>query len=140
MATGKVITDNGLKELTKLHGNTGSPVAFGVIALGIGTTTPANTDTALQSEIGSAGSLRKTATITIDPDSTGDSAYTTIMYSAIWDPGEIVVEGGAPITITEIGLFNTNSVLYYHEVRGALTFDETTGVIVRIKCKFARTS
>lgn len=142
MANGRTVTTPGLVEITKLHGYGLSAAPFRYVGLGIGTTTPANSDTALESEIGTDGDLRKEATITATIADTGDTDGTTVMYTAVWNPGEIVLTGGDPITITEMGLFNADEdgVMYYHEVRGALTFDETTGVTIKIKCRFSRTA
>lgn len=140
MALGKAITDAGLRELTKLHGGASGSAPFTLICLGRGTTTPTNSDTGLEDEIGTSGDLRKTATYTTDPALTGDASQMTILYTATWDPGEIVAAGGDPLTINELALVNENNVCYFREVRGALTFDETTGITMKIKCKFIRTA
>lgn len=139
----RAITNDGIKELTKLHGLSAGGVAFSLVALGTcdpdnPDNAPAATDTGLNSELTTSTYTRKLATVTVDPALTGDPNGTTIMYTATWEPGEIVQAGGSAQAITEIGLFNSSGKMYYRELRGALTFDDTVGVVIKIKCKFSR--
>ncbi len=60
MATGTVVTNAGLVELAKLACG-GTADAFTYVALGTGGTTPAATDTALESEITTNGGERVVA-------------------------------------------------------------------------------
>jgi len=119
MTLGKVINEAGLKEIPNLHGYGLGGIPFRYVALGIGTTTPAPSDTQLASEIGTSGSLRRAATVSIDPVDTGDATETTVMFTATWLPGAIVLPGNPTIVITELGLFNgeTAGTLNYPEVR-----------------------
>ena len=94
MAIARTITNNGLKELTKLHASIIDPTkqgkAFEYIGIGTGGNTPMVTDTGLQTEVKSGIiPIRKKASITTDPDITGDPEETTVMYTATWNPGEV---------------------------------------------------
>jgi len=134
----RVITNAGIQELTKLHGYGLNGKAFRYIALGTNATEPLNTDTNLHNEVTTSSYARKSATVTVDPTLTGDSGSTTVMYSATWEPGEICPSGVTNVDVREIGLFNESNVMYYREVRGTLSFNDTVGATIRIKCRFSR--
>lgn len=147
MAIARTITNDGLKELTKLHANITDVAVkgrgFSHIGIGMGTATPMATDPGLQNELKDVTTntpKRKIATIILDPAQTGDPEGTTVMYVATWEVGEIA-EGNDEVAITEIGLFNgpnTGDVCYYRETRGVLTLSSTVGLTIKIRCRFSR--
>ncbi len=147
MAIARVITNNGLKELTKLHANISDPAVkgrgFSHIGIGMGNSTPLASDPGLQNELKNNSTnipKRKQASIILDPAQTGDPDSTTIMYVATWIPGE-VAEGNDEVAISEIGLFNgpnTGDICYYRETRGILTLSSTVGLTVKLRCRFSR--
>ena len=146
MAIARTITNNGLKELTKLHAKILDPMVagrpFSHIGIGKGTATPMITDVGLQNEIkdGSNTPIRRAAAVILDPAQTGDPDMTTVMYVATWNPGEIA-SGNEEVAITEVGLFNgpnTGDICYYRETRGVLTISGTVGLTIKIRCRFSR--
>jgi len=146
MAIARTITNNGLKELTKLHAAIVDPTKkgkpFEYIGVGKGSATPMVTDTGLQDEIKLSNNVpnRKKAVITTDPDVTGDPDMTTVMYTSTWNPGEIA-SGNDEVPVQEVALFNgpdITDVMYYRETRGVLTISGTVGLTIKIRCKFSR--
>lgn len=145
MAIARVITDKGLKELTKLHAkitdSTKAGRGFSHIGIGTGTQVPRSDDPGLQAEIVTGtGPNRKLAAIYVDAENTGDASETTVMYVATWNPGDIATSNDE-VGVTEVGLFNgplTTDIMYYRETRGVLTVSGTVGLTIKIRCKFSR--
>ena len=147
MAISRTITNNGLKELTKLHAGITDPTqkgkGFTHIGIGTGSATPLPSDIGLQTELKNSTTnvpIRRSATIVLDSAQTGDPELTTVMYVSTWNPGEIA-EGNDEVAIREIGLFNgsqTGDVCYYRETRGVLTLSSTVGLTIKIRCRFSR--
>jgi len=134
----RVITNDGIKELTKLHGYGLNGHPFRYIGLGTNGTEPLNTDQNLYNEVATSSYTRMPAIVTCDPTLTGDPNSTTVMYTSTWDEGKICPTGVTNVDVREIGLFNEQNVMYYREVRGVLSFNDTVGATIRIKCRFSR--
>ena len=118
---GEVITDVGLNQLAKLFCGEDNNF-FAYIALGIGTSEPDPSDTALEHEI-----LRKQADVTVEGNK--------VTFKIVVNPGELNAN------VTEIGLFNAESggEMYYRKVSPqGIYFDENTGASIYIECEFSR--
>jgi len=138
----RYITDKGLQELTKLHAGVKPSKPFSHLAVGRGSAEPSAKDAGLQDELRTIEGefKRKEAEVFHAAEKTGDPTLTTNLFVAKWLPGDIV-SGSDEYVVREIGLFNGNKpedVMYYREVRGALTISGTVGLEVRLKCKFSR--
>ncbi len=114
MAAGSIVPDEGLAELAGLCGDSGSPTAFTLLAVGSGDTTPAAADSALTTEIEDSGLERATATISKVTTSTTDD---TLQLYKQWTVS-------ATKTIKEVGFTNKTTKdaagekWVYHEVIG----------------------
>jgi len=97
MAAGSIIPNEGLAELAGLAGDSGSPTAFTVLAVGSGDTTPAVGDSALASEITDSGLARAAATVTLATTNVTDD---TLQLYKQWTVS-------ATKTIKEVGFTNT---------------------------------
>jgi len=96
MAAGSIVPNEGLAEIAGLVGNTGSPTAFTVLAVGSGDTTPAAADSALATEITGSGLARATATVSLVTTSTSND---TLQLYKQWTVS-------ATVTIKEVGFTN----------------------------------
>ena len=93
------ITNAGMAEVANLIAGVSSPVAFTYLALGIGTTAAAVTDTTLESEITDTGLARHSATASrVTTNVTNDTAQLVYTWTAT----------GAK-AVTECGMFNNAS-------------------------------
>lgn len=95
MAAGKVITDTGLAEMRKI--SCGLAPAFSQIAVGYGSSTPANDNTALDNE-----GARVTATVSVSGNN--------IIFEGFFTAGALNGD------VYEIGIFNANNVMLCREV------------------------
>ena len=107
-----IITNAGKAEAINLLGNVSSPVSFTYLAVGIGTTAAAATDTALESEIVDSGLERAAATVT---RVTTTTANDTLQLVKSW-----TVSGTK--AVTEAGILNDASAgtLLGHQVFSAI--------------------
>ena len=96
MAVGSIVPNEGLAELAGLAGNTGSPIAFTVLAVGSGDTTPAVGDSALVAELTDSGLARSAATVSLVTTSTSND---TLQLYKQWTVS-------ATKTIKEVGFTN----------------------------------
>ena len=97
MAIGSIVPNEGLAETAGLVGDTGSPTAFQVIAVGSGDATPTVDDSALETEITDSGLARGTA-----------SAVTLVTTSTANDTLQLYKQFSvsATKTIKEVGFTN----------------------------------
>jgi len=118
-----LFVDVGLSLLAELLANNGLTNAFGYIALGNGTTAPANTDTALENEL-----IRTSANVT---HLTGAETNKT-QFEANWDMG--AAEG----VYTEAGIFNLDADgdMLNRITFAELTVTDTDTLLVRWKIVF----
>jgi hypothetical protein len=94
-----IITNAGKAEVANLIGGVSTPVAFTYLALGVGTTAAAATQTALVTEIIDTGLARHAATVTrVTTTATNDT--TQLVYQ--WTATGIKA-------VTEVGAFNASS-------------------------------
>ncbi len=93
------ITNAGLAEIANLAGNVSTPAAFTYLAVGVGTTAAAATDTALESEIIDSGLARSAATVTRQ---TTNETNDTLQLVKQW------TASGAK-AVTEVGALNASS-------------------------------
>lgn len=96
MATGSIVPNEGLAEIAGLCGDTGSPTAFTVLAVGSGDDTPAVGDSSLATEITDSGLARAAATVSLD---TTASDNDTLQLYKQWTVS-------ATKTIKEVGFTN----------------------------------
>lgn len=98
--THNLTPNTGLAGFIKRMGGDGGTAGFTYLALGIGTTTAAATDTALESEIVDSGLERAAATVTYEDTTTTDD---TLQLVKSW-----TATGSK--NVTEIGILNDASV------------------------------
>ena len=98
--THNLTPNTGLAGFIKRMGGDGSTAGFTYLALGIGTTAAAATDTALESEITDSGLERAAATVTYEDTTTTDD---TLQLVKSW-----TATGSK--SVTEIGILNAASV------------------------------
>ena len=91
-----VITNAGLAAMAGLDGNTGSITAFTYLAVGSDATAASAGQTALISEITTAGLGRASATVS---RSTTNQTNDTLQFDKTWS-------ASGAITVEEIGVFN----------------------------------
>ena len=120
------ITNTGLAEVANLIGNVSTPVSFTFLAVGIGTTAAAATDTALESEIVDSGLARAAATVTRQ---TTTVANDTLQLVKSWS-----VSGTK--AVTECGAFNDASagIMLGHQVFSAINV--VSGDTLQLTYKF----
>lgn len=91
-----LVVDAGKAGVASRINGAGGEAAFSYIAIGTGTTAPAATDTALQSEITTGGGARQAGTISrVTTTVTNDTARVTATFNFT-----------ASFAVTETGLFN----------------------------------
>lgn len=123
------ITNAGLAEIANLAGNVSTPAAFTYLALGIGTSAAAATDTQLQSEITDTGLARNAATVSrVTTTQTNDTLQLTYTWTA----------SGAK-AVTEVGAFNAPSTgtLLGRQVFSAINTANADTLAITYKFKFA---
>lgn len=119
------ITNAGIAEVANLIGGVSTPTAFTYLALGIGTTAAAITDTILESEITDTGLARHAATMSrVTTNVTNDT--TQLAYT--WTATGVKV-------VTECGVLNAASVgtLLGRQVFGAISTVSTDQIAVTYK-------
>jgi len=124
-----VITNAGLAEVANLCGNVSSPAYFTYLAVGIGTTAAAATDTTLQSEITDSGLERASATVTRQ---TTNVSNDTLQLVKLWTATGVKA-------VTECGAFNdaSSGEMLGHQVFSAINTAANDTIQVTYKFIFA---
>lgn len=120
----------GLAGFIKRMGGDGSTGEFKYLALGVGTTAAAATDTALESEITDSGLERSAATVTYEDTTTTDD---TLQLVKSWT-------ASGSKSVTEIGVFNAAStgVLGGRVVKTAVPLESRDIYAITYKIVLAR--
>ena len=124
-----LVVNTGLALRAALLGGVSSPVALNAIAVGTGTTTPAATDTALQTEVARVASTNSVVTTTNTNDTLEMSA--TITFTSSY-------------TITEVGTFNSTTAssgtMYSHDLLPGSGSSVVSGSSLSFVFKFQQVS
>lgn len=123
-----VITNAGLAAMAGLVGNVGSITAFTYLAVGSGNTAASAGQTALVTEITTAGLGRAAATVT---RSTTNQTNDTLEFDKTWS-------ASGAITVEEIGVFNdaTTGIMLARKVTGTKTLANGEDLIAEYKIIF----
>ncbi|MFA6712139.1 MAG: hypothetical protein WCS33_05480 [Candidatus Caldatribacteriota bacterium] len=124
-----VITNAGLAEVANLCGNVSSPAYFTYLALGIGTTAAAATDTALESEIVDTGLDRSSAIVTRE---TTNVSNDTLQLVKQWTATGVKA-------VTECGAFNDASAgeMLGHQVFSAINTESNDTIKITYQFIFS---